>query len=201
MIGAPGSGKGTQGAFLEEKIGFKTYVMSDLIRAQLHEGSPLREKMNKGVLIDDGDIFRIFREGFAKEKRVIVDGLPRTLDQSYWLFGFLKRKHYNIKVLFIEVDEDNLLTRVGARRFCSKCNSGYNNIFMKPKVENICDKCGGDLIQRTDDKLEVFKDRLEIFADLKLAVLDVFSSSVIKINGDQAIDVVKKEMFEMLNIE
>ncbi len=109
MVGAPGSGKGTQGEVLEKNTGFKRYVTSDMIRSELKEGSELREKVSRGILLDDSDIFKAFRKHFKLENQVIIDGLPRTLDQAYWLYGFLVRYGYDIELVYLKVDESKLL--------------------------------------------------------------------------------------------
>jgi adenylate kinase len=200
IVGAPGSGKGTQGEILLEKTGFKGYVMSDLIKAELTPGSPLKEKMDTGALIDDGDIFEIFNKHFGGEDKVLIDGIPRTLDQSYWLYGFLKKRGYEIKVLFLEVDEEKLLDRIIARRFCPVCKRGYNLITKKPKNDSVCDVDGEQLIQRTDDTKEVFTDRLKIYGEIKAAILEVFEGNIVRVNGDQSIEEVAKEVAQKLNL-
>ncbi len=112
MVGAPGSGKGTQGEFLEKNTGYKRYVMSNLIRDVIKEDSDLFDKMNSGILLSDLDIFEVFRLGFKFEDKVIIDGIPRSCDQAYWLYGFLKQHKYEIEVVYLKVDEDKLLQRI-----------------------------------------------------------------------------------------
>ena len=112
LVGAPGSGKGTQGEILEKNTGFKRYVMSSLIREYLKEGSELYDKMNNGILLDDLDVFKIFRSGFKLEDKVIIDGIPRSFDQAYWLYGFLNEHGYDVEVLYFKVDEEKLLERI-----------------------------------------------------------------------------------------
>lgn len=200
IVGAPGSGKGTQGEILLEKMNFKGYVMSDLIKSELKPGSSLKEKMDKGILIDDSDIFGIFNRHFGNEDKILIDGIPRTLDQSYWVYGFLKKRGYDIKVLFIDVDEDKLLQRIIARRFCAVCKKGYNVLTKKPKVEGVCDDDGTKLFQRSDDTKEVFADRLKIYGEIKVAILDVFEGMIVRVNGDQSIENVAKEIEEKLEL-
>ena len=183
MLGAPGSGKGTQGKILEDKTGFKRYVMSDLIKKELQPGNELYTKVFKeGVLLNDSHVFEIFREYFKSENDIILDGLPRTLDQAYWLYGFLKNHHYKIKLMFLDVNEEQLIQRVTSRYYCPKCHKLYNSHIneLMPQKEGICDDDGVELIQRDDDTVEVFKERLEIFNTVKEVILDVYRAEVLE---------------------
>ncbi|MFW6233649.1 MAG: adenylate kinase family protein [Nanoarchaeota archaeon] len=173
VLGAPGSGKGTQGKFLEEKTGFKKYVMSDLIRTFVKEGSEIFDKMKKGRLLNDLDIFQIFKKGFKFEEEVILDGIPRSVDQAYWFYGFFKIHGYNIKVIYLEVNEERLIDR----------------ILKRAKLEN-----------RIDDNKEVFINRMKEYNNAKNIVLDVFSDEIIKINGDGSIENISKDILNKLNL-
>lgn len=195
MLGAPGSGKGTQGEELEKNTGFKRYVMSDLIKKELKPGNELYNKVFKqGILLGDSDVFEIFRKYFGSENQIIIDGIPRTLDQAYWLYGFLMNYHYDIELVFLNVDEKKLLKRIVSRRYCPKCHTLYNENTKKPKVNGICDNDSEELIQREDDTKEVFGERLKIFDSVKEVILDVYKGDIIEINGDQAIDKVSQDM-------
>jgi adenylate kinase len=197
MLGAPGSGKGTQGEILEKNTGFKRYVMSDLIKLELKPGNEIYENVfKKGELLKDCDIFSIFRKYFKGESEIIIDGIPRTLDQAYWLYGFLKSYNYNFKLIFLNVNENKLIKRITSRYYCPKCHRLYNLEFKKPKKEGICDVCGVKLIQREDDKPEVFKERIKIWDNVKEAILKVYNGEIIEINGDQSIENVSKEIMK-----
>lgn len=199
MLGAPGSGKGTQGGLLEKYTGFKRYIMSDLIKKELEPGTKLYDKIFKeGELLHDNDIFAIFRKHFKSENQVIVDGLPRTLDQAYWFYGFLKNHHYKIELVFLNVDEIKLVDRITSRYYCPECHKLYNTTALKPKKEGICDLDGHKLIQREDDKREVFKERLSIFDEVKEVILDVYKGEIIEIDGDQDIDKVSQDLIKSI---
>ncbi len=199
LLGAPGSGKGTQGEILENNTGFKRYVMSDLIKKELKPGNELYDRVfKKGILLGDGDIFEIFRKNFGADNQVIIDGIPRTLDQAYWLYGFLINHKYNIKLVFFDVDENKLVKRIISRRYCPKCHRLYNNDSKKPKKNGLCDFDGEKLIQREDDTEEVFKERLKIFDSVKKVILEVYDGDVIKVNGDDLIENVSKEMMKKI---
>jgi len=167
LLGAPGSGKGTQGEILEKNIKYKRYVMSSILKKELKPGSEKFEKISRGELLSNTDIFDIFKKNFKSENNIIIDGIPRTEDQAYWLYGYLLRHKYNIKLVFINVDESKLLKR----------------ILKRAKLEN-----------RSDDNSKVFADRLRIFDEVKLAILDVYGGEIIEVNGDRKIDIISKEI-------
>lgn len=180
LLGAPGSGKGTQGEILEKKIGYRRYVMSSLIKEEIKLGKESKCKwvqtynVEDGTLLNDLNIFELFRNKFNFENGIILDGIPRTLDQSYWLYGFLKEHKYDIKVVFLNVDENKLLDR----------------ILLRAKVSG-----------RRDDTPEIFKERLKIYDAVKKTILEVYSEEIIEIDGDQSIDEVSNSMFKALGIE
>lgn len=201
MVGAPGSGKGTQGEFLEKNTGFKRYVMSDLIKKELKPKMPLYDKVFKeGILLGDSDIFEIFRKHFKSEKQIIVDGIPRTLDQAYWLYGFLMRHNYEIELVYIRVNEKDLIKRITSRYYCPKCHKLYNTIISekKPKVAGICDDDGEKLIQREDDNKKVFQERIKTFDEVRDVILDVYKGDIIEVNGDDSIDKVSQSLIRKI---
>lgn len=170
LVGAPGSGKGTQGELLSDHTGWSRYVMSDMIKQEIHDNHELYDKViNQGELLGDKEVFRIFREHFANEQEVVLDGIPRTLDQAYWLHGFLERHKYKVRVVYLQVDEDKLLNRILERG-------------------------------RKDDNPDVFKERLSLFDEVKNMILDVYSDEIIEVDGDQQIEGVKQEMLEKLEV-
>lgn len=204
MLGAPGSGKGTQGKLLEEKTGFSRYVMSDLIKKELTEGTELHKQVFKeGILLNDSHIFEIFRNYFKSEAEVILDGIPRTLDQAYWLYGLLKNHNYAIKLVFLNVEEKELISRVTSRYYCPKCHKLYNYQIeeLKPKTQGMCDDDKYELIQREDDTPDVFKDRLKTFNTVKEVILDVYKAEVIEIEGDENINNISKQIIKKIILE
>lgn len=197
MLGAPGSGKGTQSELLEKNTGFKRFVMSDLIKTELKPGTELYDKVFKqGILLNDNDVFAIFRKNFKGNENVIIDGLPRTLDQAYWLYGFLTNHNYEVELVFLKVDEHKLIKRITARYYCPKCHRQYNTIVLKPKKEGVCDDDGEKLIQREDDTKKTFSERLKIFDGVKEVILNIYKNEIIEIDGDQAIDKVFQDLMK-----
>ena len=201
MLGAPGSGKGTQGELLEKNTGFKRYVMSDLIKKELEPGTDIYNKVfQEGILLNDTDIFDIFRKYFNGENEVIIDGIPRTLDQAYWLYGYLMNHNYEIELVFLNVDEDKLVTRITSRYYCPKCHTLYNTLVKKPKEQGKCDLDGEILIQREDDTKEVFTERIKTFDSVKEVILNVYKGEIIEVNGDQDIEKVSQDIMRNIII-
>jgi len=199
MMGAPGSGKGTQGELLEKNIGFKRYVMSDLIKLELKPGNPLFDKcFKKGELLNDLDIFNIFKTGFKFEKQIILDGIPRTEDQAYWLYGFLVEHGYEIRLIHLKCDEEKLVHRITSRKYCPVCHKLYNDLTKKPKIEGKCDIDSEELIQREDDKAEVFSGRLKTYDRVRSIILQIYSDDLIEVNGDQDINLVAQDTMKKI---
>jgi adenylate kinase len=166
MIGAPGSGKGTQGEILANKLKFKRYVMSDLIKDELKKKKKTWAKsydVTSGLLLGDSEIFEVFREHFGEEKEILLDGIPRTLDQAYWLYGFLKQHNYTIECIYLKVDEKKLLTRILKRG-------------------------------RKDDTKAIFGNRLKLFDTVRDVMLKVYTKDMLVINGDRDIESIAKDM-------
>lgn len=172
MVGAPGSGKGTQGELLEKNTGFKRYVMSSLFKDVVKKGSDLFDKMSSGILLSDLDVFDVFKKGFQFEDKVIIDGIPRSEDQAYWLYGFLIQHKYKIEVVYLKVDESKLLSR----------------ILKRAKDQG-----------RSDDNEEVFKHRLEQFDFARDIILKIYSDNIIEVDGDRDINIIAKDVLNEVN--
>ena len=170
LLGAPGAGKGTQGAMISKHFGIPTISTGNIIRDALKSGSEMGLKVksyvDKGQLVPDEIVIGIVKDRIKQsdcENGFILDGFPRTLAQA----EALDKSGVNIdKVVDIEVADELIYKRMSGRRICSKCGQTYNvELGMNPKTEGICDDCRGDLIQRADDKLETVKARLKVYYD------------------------------------
>lgn len=170
LLGAPGAGKGTQGAEISKHFNIPTVSTGDIIRAALNSGDErsleLKSYINKGRLVPDSIVIDIVKDRVKADdckNGFILDGFPRTLVQAEALDNSGIRVD---KVVDIEVDDELIYKRMSGRRICSQCARTYNiDLGMAPKVAGICDDCGGDLIQRVDDKLETVKERLKVYYD------------------------------------
>ncbi len=167
MLGAPGAGKGTQAAILNQKLGIPTISTGNILRAAIKDGTPTglkaKEYMDNGQLVPDDVIIGIINERLQADdckNGYILDGVPRTIGQAEAIdqAGI----HFDA-VIALEVSDEEIMQRMGGRRVCEKCGASYHVVAVPPKVEGICDACGGKLIQRADDAPETVKSRLETY--------------------------------------
>ncbi|WP_299198373.1 adenylate kinase [Thermocrinis sp.] len=168
FLGPPGAGKGTQAKLLSQRMGFLHLSTGDLLREAVKNQTPLgkkaKEYMDRGELVPDELIVQLIEETMPKDGNVILDGFPRTVNQALALEEMLKDKGEKIsKVLFFDVPDEVIIDRLSGRRVCSKCGAVYHVKYNPPKVEGVCDLCGGSLVQRDDDKEEVVRKRLEVY--------------------------------------
>jgi adenylate kinase len=149
-------------------MGFLHLSTGDLLREAVKNQTPLgkkaKEYMDRGELVPDELIVQLIEETMPKDGNVILDGFPRTVNQALALEEMLKDKGEKIsKVLFFDVPDEVIIDRLSGRRVCSKCGAVYHVKYNPPKVEGVCDLCGGTLVQRDDDKEEVVRKRLEVY--------------------------------------
>ena len=157
ILGAPGAGKGTQAGLLADRLGIPTISTGNLLRAAMQQGTDLgkqvKEAMDAGKLVSDELIIQLVKERLGQEDckdGYPLDGFPRTLAQAKALSGFAKIDGAQS----IEVSDSEIEHRMEGRRICSKCQATYHVEDNPPKVEGICDKCGGQLVIRKDEKKE-----------------------------------------------
>ena len=171
FLGAPGAGKGTISNLLLAKVKLAHISTGDLLRAEVAAKSELGlaagKIMASGGLVPDEIVAKMVRSRLAKDdcrEGFILDGFPRTIQQAELLDAALKEIDSQIDaVIYLHVDDETLLQRLTARLNCRGCDAIYNKLFMPPKVEGVCDKCGSALYQRSDDSLETAKQRLSVF--------------------------------------
>jgi len=167
FLGPPGAGKGTQAAVVSKTLGIPTISTGDMLRSAIKEGTQVGLKaktfMDKGQLVPDDVIIGIVKERLQKPdcaKGFILDGVPRTLAQAQALED--QGLAFD-KVISLEVSDEAIVERMGGRRVCSKCGEPYHMVNKPPKREGVCDTCGGELVQRSDDKAETVRLRLEVY--------------------------------------
>lgn len=181
FLGAPGSGKGTQSAILSKKLGIPTVSTGDIIRNVLKSGGEkaeiLKSYTENGKLVPDNLVIELLKSRLSNpdcSDGYILDGFPRTVAQAEAL------ENMGIKidiVIDIDVDDNLICKRMLSRLVCSKCGSVFNSATeMKPKVENICDNCGSELIQRKDDTENTIRTRLKVYKEQTLPLRDYYSS-------------------------
>ena len=167
MLGAPGAGKGTQAAILNQKLCIPTISTGNILRAAVKDGTPIglkaKEYMDHGHLVPDEVIIGIINERLQAEdckKGYILDGVPRTIAQAEALD---KAGIVFDAVINLEISDEEILQRMSGRRVCEKCGASYHVVAIPPKVEGVCDACGGALVQRADDAPKTVASRLEVY--------------------------------------
>jgi adenylate kinase len=182
FLGAPGAGKGTQAAKVAGELNLAHIATGDLFRQALEKGSKLGIKaksyMEKGELVPNQlTIDMVLEQLSAAEgkKGVILDGFPRNLEQAEALDKALARQGKKVdKVVYIKVSEEELMKRLGGRWICRQCQTPYNITSSPPKVRGRCDKCGGELYQRPDDREESIKKRLRVYLAETTPLIDYY---------------------------
>ncbi|MEO0112438.1 MAG: adenylate kinase [candidate division WOR-3 bacterium] len=207
LFGPPGSGKGTQAELLKEKEGFYHFSTGDFFRQEIANQTSLGKKvqhyLEKGLLMPDEIVIEIV-EAFLKEncdKKIVFDGYPRTIRQAISLDQFLEEKNQKVNFCFlIELAEEEIIKRLTSRRVCENCGAIYNLNFKKPKIENICDLCGGQLIQRKDDNEEVIRERITIYYKDTAPLIAYYEqkNKLYRINGNLGRDYVYSEIIRMI---
>ena len=172
LLGAPGSGKGTVGKIIAEDLKLAHISTGDLFRENLKNetelGKEAKKYMDKGELVPDEVTIKMLKERLNErdvENGAVLDGFPRTGVQAVSLDNMLKEMNAKVDMaLNIDVPFDEIVERIANRRSCRGCSEIYNVVFNPPKVEGVCDKCGGELYQREDQKPEVVQNRLQVYS-------------------------------------
>ncbi|MGQ9570659.1 MAG: adenylate kinase [Thermodesulfovibrionales bacterium] len=183
FLGAPGAGKGTQAKKLVEKYGIPQISTGDILRAAVAAGTTLGKEaksyMDKGELVPDSVVIGLVKERIAQDdckKGYILDGFPRNTAQAEALDKVLAEMEAPLDAAVnVDVDRDILMKRLTGRRTCKNCQQMYNIYFSPPKKEGICDKCGGELFHRDDDKEETIRKRLEVYEAQTKPLIDYYS--------------------------
>jgi len=167
LLGAPGAGKGTQAEILSRKLNIPTISTGNILRAAMKNGTPVgkkaKEYVESGKLVPDDVIIGIVEERLAEpdcKNGYILDGMPRTIPQA----EALEQRGIEIDwAVSIEISDETIIERMAGRRTCKNCGATYHIVNIPPKVEGVCDICGGELTVRKDDAPETVKARLEVY--------------------------------------
>lgn len=211
LLGPPGAGKGTQGERLVKRYNIPHISTGDIFRAAIKEGTELGVKakgfMDKGMLVPDDIVVGIVRERLLQpdcKEGYLLDGFPRTLAQAEALDAALQETGTPLTgAVNVDVDQEELLERLTGRRVCKGCGSSYHVRFNAPKVRNVCDKCGGELYQRTDDTVETVRQRLDVYRNQTAPLIEYYEAKGIlfTVDGSRDIDEVFKEITSVLDAQ
>lgn len=208
LIGAQGSGKGTQAELLTRALGVRHVASGDLFRKALSEKTELGKKaqvyLDRGELVPD-DITLAMVLNRIKEpdcaKGVLLDGFPRTITQARALDEGLRNDGESVaKVIYLKVPREELLFRLSGRYICRANQHVYNVNTNPPRVPGICDKDGSELYQRSDDKGEAVQKRLDIFFNETILLIDYYRSAgkLIEVDGKQGIEKVHEDILDAI---
>jgi len=187
FLGPPGAGKGTLAVRAVDIVGCPHISTGAIFREAIAAKSPLGLKVkaiiDAGKLVDDDTTIELVKERLAQadaQKGYILDGFPRTIPQAQALAQFSVVD----KVVNFDIPDSGVLERLGGRRVCRKCGFNFHTIFNKPKVENVCDKCGGEVYTRDDDRPEAVQKRLEVYRAQTAPLIDFYRKQGILVDID-----------------
>jgi adenylate kinase len=209
LLGAPGSGKGTQAKRIAEAFGIVQLSTGDMLRAEARSGTAIGrqadEIMKSGRLVPDQMIIDLIDSRLDREDcrpGFILDGFPRTLPQAIALDEMLAKRHLELDgVISIEVDDEAMVERISGRFTCAKCGEGYHDRFKRPKVDGVCDVCGStEFTRRADDNAETVRQRLKAYHSQTKPIVAYYDARglVRRVDGMRPIDEVTAEILAAL---
>lgn len=208
LLGPPGAGKGTQAKLLVEQYGACQVSTGDILRKAVVEQTPLGKQaagyINRGALVPDGVIVDLVAERLKDpdcQNGFILDGFPRTIPQADGLDRILNQSGQSLnRVISVEVPKDVLIERLAGRRTCRNCGALAHVIFDPPKREGVCDRCGGELYQRDDDREETVAHRLQVYENQTAPLVDYYRKRGVlrEINGVGGIEEIRDRISQLL---
>ncbi|OFW84018.1 MAG: adenylate kinase [Alphaproteobacteria bacterium GWF2_58_20] len=209
FLGMPGSGKGTQAERLLERLRIAHLSTGDMLRARIASGDELGLKakaiVEVGAFMPDDIMLDMISDRISQpdcEKGFLLDGFPRTQAQAEGLDALMTQKGRKIdSVIALMVDEDILVERIVGRFSCKACGAGYHEKFNRPKVDGVCDHCGGhEFVHRKDDTPETVHRRVDIFHKETAPIIPYYESRGLlhRVNGMNAIETVEKDIASIL---
>lgn len=208
LLGPPGAGKGTQAVRIVEKCNVPHISTGDIFRENIKNGTELGKKaqeyMNKGELVPDDLVIDLATSRLLEDdckNGFLLDGFPRTVYQAEKLDEFLTAHGMKLdKVIDIEVEKEELITRLTGRRVCKKCGASYHVVNIPPKKEGICDICGGELFQRADDTVETVENRIEVYNEQTMPLVDYYkrADNIVTIDGALPLETVFAEIVKSI---
>ena len=204
LVGAPGAGKGTQAEAIKGKYPIAHISTGDILRANVKAGTELGKNakgyMDAGKLVPDEVIIAMVESRLQEpdcKEGFLLDGFPRTTPQAEALDLLLEKLGIALDaVVELDVDDEVVVQRLTTRRGCKSCGEIYNTLFKPTKVECVCDKCGGEVIQRDDDKESVIRNRLSVFHEQTAPLIEYYKDKKLLFEIDSELE--KEEAFKLL---
>jgi len=209
FLGPPGAGKGTQAKQVVEKYNIPQISTGDLMRAAISSESSIGEKVksyvSSGALVPDSLVLEILLNRLEEDdcsNGFLLDGFPRTVGQADSLEIALNEKNMPLTgVISMAVPDEVLVGRLTGRRICKKCGASFHLQFLKPKIENVCDYCQGELYQRKDDTKEVISNRMKIYHEQTSPLIDFYRKKnlLASVDGNQKIEMIFNEICAIID--
>ena len=193
LLGAPGAGKGTQAEIISERLSVPTISTGNIIRAalkaQTEMGVKAKEFIDKGLLVPDDVVIGIVRDRLKEDdckNGFILDGFPRTVPQAQALDDMGIEID---KVIDIQVPDEKIVQRLSGRRVCSGCGASYHLLYKKPEKDGVCNLCGAQLVQRTDDREETVLERLKVYHEQTEPLVDYYrkKNKLVVVEGQEEV--------------
>ncbi len=208
FLGAPGAGKGTQAAEIARIYGVPHLSTGDMFREHVSRGTELGRRakpvMDAGQLVPDDVVLGMVEERIRRPdcaNGFVFDGFPRTIGQAEELGRVLARAKFGPPlVLLLKVDPEELIRRISSRRACAACGAIYNLTLQPPRQAGKCDKCGGELVQRADDREEVVRERLAVYERQTKPLVEFYRTrgELVEIDGAQDVQAVRRDLLAVL---
>lgn len=208
MLGAPGSGKGTQAGPVADHYGIPHISTGEMFRAAVADRTPLgqqaKQYLEAGQLVPDDVTVAMVRERLSQPdcaSGFLLDGFPRSVAQAAALEGVLQDLQIGLDhVIGIKVGTYTLIKRLTSRRLCKSCGAGYNLLFKPPQVDGVCDACGGDVYQREDDREETIQHRLGVYLRETEPLTTYYDERGLlrTINGEVGIEEITRAILEVV---
>ncbi len=207
LLGPPGSGKGTQARLIRDRHGLVLIATGDILREEIQKETPVgrevKEIIEAGLYPSDDIVLKIFEQRLRQEKAqgVILDGVPRTLNQAEKVDTMFEQLGIKLTMAIqLAVDEEELIKRLSSRRICKSCGAAYT-IDLPSRVEEVCDVCSGsDFLRRSDDAPEAVKTRFEVYNEQTKPLIDYYSRTnrLRSIDGMKSVEKVNEQIEGLL---
>jgi len=204
IIGLPGSGKGTQADILAQKLGLFHFSAGELARELAQTDSRIKALVQSGALIPDeemtGYVSAYLEKNVPSGKNILFEGYPRFVKQYKYLINWLKEREQKIqKIIFLEVEKEEVIKRLSTRRTCRQCEKVYNLVTNPPPKTGNCE-CGGELFQRNDDTAAAIEKRFAVFKQNVQPLIDYLQlqGRLTRVDGSRSIPVVTKAILEII---